>query len=162
MSRAVLIVGFGNALAGDDGAGLEACAELALRALPPGARVEFGGTDALCLAGLWRGEDEVFLVDAVEAGDAPGAIHRFDHAALLGVQQASTDAHHLSLADCLRLLPLVRPEMARVRYRLWGIEPAAVVARDGVSPEVAAAARRVADEVVRAARELAAAPASAR
>ena len=146
----ILIVGFGNPLMADDGAGPALVAALRSRPLPPAVRVEDGGSDATRLAGLWRGEDEIWLVDAVIAGAPPGTVHRRNHDEVLAVPQRHATAHALSLPESLRWLAVAYPEMAAVRYRLWGIEAARVELVEGLSPEVARAVAALADELAQA------------
>ena len=76
----VLVVGFGNTLAGDDGVGAAVIDALREARPPAGLRAEHGGCDSLTLPSIWRGERSLWLVDAVSAGGAPGTIHRLDHA----------------------------------------------------------------------------------
>jgi hydrogenase maturation protease len=144
----VLVVGFGNALAADDGAGPAVIAGLRRRGLPPGARAEEGGQDALRLAGLWQGEPEIWLVDALLRGAPPGSTHRLGHEEVLALPQRHGTAHQLSLPECLRWLAHGYPEMASVRYRLWGIEASRIELREGLSPEVAQAVERLCDELL--------------
>jgi len=143
----VLIVGFGNPLMADDGAGPALVAALTSVRLPRGVRVEDGGSDSLVLSGLWRGEPDVWLVDAVIRGDPPGSVVRLGHDELLRVPQRHGTAHRLSLPESLRWLAIAHPERAHVRYRLWGIEPAAVEPRPGLSAAVADAVADVAGEL---------------
>jgi hydrogenase maturation protease len=143
----VLIIGFGNELMGDDGAGPATIRELAAQPLPPGVRVEDGGTDALTLPGWWRGEREIWIIDAVRAGQPPGTIHRLDHEATLSLTAASSSCHHLSLPECLRWIAHAYPQMGAVRYRLWGIEAASVTPGAGLSAPVSCAVSQVTGEV---------------
>jgi len=145
--RRLLVVGFGNPLQGDDGAGPAVVARLLAGGLPAGCRAVDGGADALRLPDLWRGEEEVLLVDAVASGAPPGTVHRLDHEALLGVAQRHATAHYLSLPESLRWIALAYPDMARVRYRMWGIEAARVALGSGLSPAVAAAVEQTAEEI---------------
>jgi hydrogenase maturation protease len=150
MTGGILVVGFGNRLAGDDGAGPAVLDLLRAGRLPVGARAEEGESDALRLPSLWRGEREVWLVDAVRAGGRPGSVYRLAHDDVLTVPQLHATAHQLSLPECLRWIAVSYPEMAAVRYRLWGIEPARVAFGAGLTPAVAAASRAVAAEVLAA------------
>jgi hydrogenase maturation protease len=145
----VLIVGFGNALMADDGAGPEVVQRLLARGLPRGVRVEDGGADSLRLPGLWRGEAEVWLVDAVTGGGEPGSIVRLGHDEVFAVPQRHATAHALSLPEGLRWISLSYPEMAAVRYRLWGIVARRVSLLSGLSDEVGAAVERVVSELLR-------------
>jgi len=71
MATRILIVGFGNPLAADDGAGPAVVARLLEMNPPAGVRCEDGGSDSLRLPTLWRGEREIWLVDAVARGTPP-------------------------------------------------------------------------------------------
>ncbi|HVN31584.1 MAG TPA: hydrogenase maturation protease [Thermoanaerobaculaceae bacterium] len=145
----VLIVGFGNPLMADDGAGPEVVQRLLARGLPRGVRVEDGGADSLRLPGLWRGEAEVWLVDAVTGGGEPGSIVRLGHDEVLAVPQRHATAHALSLPEGLRWISLSYPEMAAVSYRFWGIVVGRLALESGLSDAVVAAVGRVVSEILR-------------
>jgi len=146
-SGAVLVVGFGNPLAGDDGAGPSVVQILRQWGLPTGLRAEDGESDSLRLPSLWRGEGEIWLVDALSKGAAPGTITRLVHEEILAIPQRHATAHLLSLPESLRLLALVYPEMSGVSYRLWGVQPASVAMLTPMSPEVEEAVQAIAREV---------------
>lgn len=145
--RRLLVVGFGNPLMADDGVGDAVVARLRSAGLSEGVRAEEGGSDALRLAAVWEGEPEVWLVDALAIGAAPGTVHRLDHEALLSVAQGHASAHRLAVPESLRWLNLAFPEMRRIRYRLWGVEPERVAHREGLSPAVERGAVAVALEI---------------
>jgi hydrogenase maturation protease len=146
----VLVVGFGNTLAGDDGVGPAVIDALREAGPPLGMRAEHGGADSLTLPSTWRGEPSVWLVDAVSAGCAPGTIHRLDHEEVLGLPQHHATAHYLSLPDSLRWISLAHPEMDALRYKLWGVEPERVEPSQRLSPAVAATVPRVTREILEA------------
>ncbi len=148
MATRILIVGFGNPLAADDGAGPAVVARLLEMNPPAGVRCEDGGSDSLRLPTLWRGEREIWLVDAVARGTPPGSIHRLDHDGVMSVPQRHATVHHLSLPESLRWIAIAYPEMAHVRYRFWGIEISHVSLQPGLTPVVAAAVESVASEVL--------------
>jgi len=154
MSGEILIVGFGNTLTGDDGAGPAVIARLREIGLPAGVRAEEGHGDSLRLPSLWRGEGRIWLVDAILGGLPPGSIHRLGHDEILAVPQRHATAHRLSLPESLRWIGVASPAMAAVGYRLWGIEPRSLAPGTGLSPEVARAvetvAREIGEEVARA------------
>ena len=152
----VLVVGFGNTLVADDGAGPAVLERLRLADLPEGVRLEEGGQDSLRLPAMWRGEPQVWLVDALSRGAPPGTIHRVGHDELLAIPQRHAGVHQLSLPECLRWLALAYPEMGDVRYSLWGIEPARLEPEEGLSEAVARAVAGMAVEIERALRAVAA------
>ena len=151
----VLVVGFGNDLVGDDGAGLAVVRRLAGATDPPGRRspapsrlrAAEGHSDSLRLPDLWEGEPDIWLVDALVRGAPPGTVHRLTHDELLAVPQRHGTAHQLSLPESLRWIAHAHPQMASVRYRLWGIEPGRLTLGEGLTPEVEAAVEAVCDEI---------------
>ncbi len=148
MAESLLVVAFGNPLMGDDGVAYAVTEELERTPMPEGVRIARGGTDALRLPSLWRGESEVWVVDAVRSGQASGTVHRLEHEALLAAQQPHRHVHALSLPESLRWIALAWPGMAQVHYRFWGIEVESLAPGQGLSPAVAVAAARVAAEIM--------------
>lgn len=77
---AVLVIGCGNLLRGDDAAGpmlIRLLWDIALRTpLPDGVRLVDGGTAGMEVAFQMRGARRVVLVDASRTGARPGTIHR--------------------------------------------------------------------------------------
>jgi len=158
----VLVVGFGNDLVGDDGAGLAVVRRLGGAPRPSGPssagpspsfplalRAVEGHSDSLRLPALWNGEPDVWLVDALLRGAAPGTVHRLSHEEILAVPQRHGTAHQLSLPESLRWIAHAHPEMAPVRYRLWGIEPGRLTLGEGLTPEVEAVVETVCEEIRR-------------
>ena len=132
----LLIVGLGNALMGDDGLGPQAVERLQAEGLPQGVRACQGETDVLRLLGLWQGEPQVWLIDALRSGEPPGTITRLTHDELRCAQQPQTTIHHLSLPESLRWMALSEPQLQQVTYTLWGVEPASIEPATGLSPAV--------------------------
>jgi len=143
-----LIVGFGSRLVADDGAGPAVVEALRAGGVPAAVRVEEGGQDALRIAGLWRGEPEIWLIDALERGAPAGTIHRVPHEELLAIPQRHATAHWLSLPESLRWLAHGYPELRGVEYRLWGIEPLRLELKEGLSEPVREAVARLCAELL--------------
>lgn len=144
----LLIVGFGNTLMGDDGAGVEVIRRLLTRSFNAGVRLVEGVSDSLLLSNYWRGEPRVWLVDAVIRQDPPGTIHHVNHGDLLAVPQRHATVHQLSLPESLRWITHTYEEMSKVCYKLWGIEPDRLTHGEGLSPEVDAACDRVVEQMI--------------
>lgn len=73
---AVLIIGCGNLLRGDDGVGPITVRHLWERGMPDGVRLVDGGTAGMDVAFQMRGAQRVVIVDASATGAAPGTIYR--------------------------------------------------------------------------------------
>lgn len=113
----VLVVGLGNELLTDDGVGVHVVRSL--QETPPvdGVEVLEVGTAILHAQHLIEQAAHVIAVDAVRAGDEPGAVYRFD------VDQAHmnrpTTLHELGIVGVLKLIPADR----RPQVTILGIEP---------------------------------------
>ncbi len=73
---AVLVVGCGNLLRGDDGVGPVLIRHLWERGVPVGARLVDGGTAGMDVAFQMRGAQRVVIIDASATGAAAGTVYR--------------------------------------------------------------------------------------
>lgn len=73
---AVLVIGCGNLLRGDDGVGPVLIRHLWDRGVPDGAKLVDGGTAGMDVGFQMRGAQRVVIVDASATGAAPGTIYR--------------------------------------------------------------------------------------
>ncbi|WP_131784478.1 hydrogenase maturation protease [Protofrankia symbiont of Coriaria ruscifolia] len=71
-----LIVGCGNLLRGDDGAGPVLIRRLWDAGLPPGVHCADGGTGGMDVAFQMRGVPNIILIDACNSGSKPGTIFK--------------------------------------------------------------------------------------
>jgi hydrogenase maturation protease len=72
-----LIVGLGNPYRSDDGIGIEIALRL-MNKVPGGVRVAQSSGDLIDLLAIWQGFDNVILIDAMIANNAPGHFRWFD------------------------------------------------------------------------------------
>lgn len=130
------IIGIGNPLMGDDGVGIAAVECLRAMALPEGVEAVDGGTCGLTLLDLMEGAGTVILVDAVETGKPPGTVVRFTpEEVVLPEGEAAPSLHEAGLAQVLTLgreMDLLPSEIV-----IYGVQPASVECRLGLSPSVA-------------------------
>lgn len=154
MEPTILVVGFGNTLMGDDGVGPLVIRELAQRVLPQNLRVVECGSDSLILPSFWRGEEQIWMIDALVRRETPGTIHTLSHDQVMSIPQRHATVHHLSLPEGLRWIRLTYPEMRDVTYRLWGIEPEGLDLVEKLSPPAQAVVPVVADLIVQEAGKL--------
>ncbi len=104
----VLVLGLGNVLLGDDGLGAAAIARIERGYLiPPGVRLEDGGTLGLSLLGLIADSDQVILVDAVRADAPPGTLVRLDGADVADAVRDRLSPHQVGVADLLNAARLI-------------------------------------------------------
>jgi hydrogenase maturation protease len=140
---ALLLLGIGNPLIGDDGAGIRAVELLRSEPMPPRVTCLDGGTlgpDFLTLAPQY---DEIWLLDAICADDlAPGTVVR---SAVQPEQatdnKASLSLHSMNLAGILQLAATLKMTLPPIL--LWGIVVHRPVQEIGLTPAVESGTRRL-------------------
>ena len=135
----VLLLGLGNPLMADDGAGQELLSRLTPEASGWGPQVEFvdGGTQGLALMGVLEGRKAVVFLDAIQLGDKPGAVHVLNGEELMGMgARPAMTAHEGSAPQILAALELLGE--APKEIRMIGIEPERVGLGIGLSSAVRA------------------------
>lgn len=130
------VIGLGNALMGDDGLGVAAVARLRDEwILPPNVELVFGDTWGLALLPAIEDAARVLLVDAIDAGAAPGSDVRIERDALPRYFSTKVSPHQVDLREVLAL--------AEIRGRLpadivaIGLQPARISWAQGLSEAVA-------------------------
>ena len=104
----VLVLGLGNVLLGDDGLGAAALARVERDyCVPPGVRLEDGGTLGLSLLGLLTDSNHVILVDAVRTDGPPGTLVRLDGADVMDAVRDRLSPHQVGVADLLHVARLI-------------------------------------------------------
>jgi hydrogenase maturation protease len=139
VARPLLVLGLGNVLCGDDGAGVIAVEALARGwRTPPGVTILDGGTLGLSLLGLLCDARAAILVDAIaQPGAAPGTLVRLGgDEALLAVGQRLSP-HQVGVADLLAAARLL--DRCPDPLVLVGVVPSTLDAGLGCSPAVCAA-----------------------
>ncbi|MCL1890052.1 MAG: HyaD/HybD family hydrogenase maturation endopeptidase [Desulfovibrionaceae bacterium] len=118
----ILVLGVGNLLLGDEGVGVHAVRKLEEEYLfPPGVRLLDGGTLGIGLMGYIEVCDVLIVLDAVRAGQKPGAICRLEGEGLRSSLGLSDSMHQVSLEDVLILCELSGGR--RPRTVVLGMEP---------------------------------------
>jgi hydrogenase maturation protease len=144
----IAILGVGNLLLSDDGAGIHAIRMMRndsrVRSM---ARLIDGGTVGTDLLAEVYGCEKLLIVDAVNAGLPPGTTIRMDYSGPDPQRIDTRNAHQFGLPgllDDLRLLGQAPRQVVLV-----GVQPAAMGLGTQLSPEVASALPVVSAEVVR-------------
>jgi hydrogenase maturation protease len=137
----VLVLGVGNILLSDEGAGVRVIEELQKRSLPDCVEVVDGATRAMELVDIIRGRRKVIIVDAVAAGSEPGAVFRFGPEQLAELRQMSVSVHDIGVHEAIFFLGLTGELPEDITF--YGIQPRSLALHEGLTPEVAAASDKV-------------------
>jgi hydrogenase maturation protease len=116
-----LVIGVGNDLRGDDGAGLELARRLAAQPRPGAVTVVTHRGDAVSMIEVWRDSRAVIIVDAMCSDARPGAILRLDaSSAPIGWPRRAGSSHAIGPAETIELSRALGTLPARVI--VYGIE----------------------------------------
>lgn len=134
---AVLVLGLGNSLLGDDGAGVQVIHQLrSSRRLPAGVRFVDGGTLSFSLLCDIENTDSLIVVDAAQLGEAPGTVHIYRDLAMdqFLLSKRSCSVHEVSLSELLDMSRLTGHLPSRRAF--VGIQPEVIDWHTEVSPSV--------------------------
>lgn len=102
-----MVLGLGNLVHSDDGVGVHLIDRLSKDPrVPSGVELLDGGTHGLNLLSRISGLRRLLVVDAVDVGEPPGTLVRFDGAALNGLP-GKPSVHQLGFADLMTALHLI-------------------------------------------------------
>ena len=136
MSRTV-VIGIGNVLRGDDGAGVTVAERLRERA-PDGVEVVACSEEPSRVMDAWEGADHVVLVDTVSSGAAPGMLHRFDAGdEAVPARTFRSSTHAIGIAETIELARALGRLPRRVR--VYGVEAGSFATGEGLTAPVEAA-----------------------
>jgi len=138
-----LLLGIGNTLLTDDGVGVHVITALRENLeLPPDTIIHDGGTIGLALLADVEDCQELIAVDAMELGEAPGALRVFSGGEMdKTLSGKKRTAHEVALSDLLQAAALIGRKPARraligiqPESTAWGLQPT-----PGVSAAIPAA-----------------------
>ncbi|MCX7683417.1 MAG: hydrogenase maturation protease [Anaerolineae bacterium] len=139
------IIGLGNPLRGDDGVGLRVVEELRRRGLPEGVVAIEGGNAGLDLLDELEKWERVIIVDAAKLGLEPGKFVRFT-AGEVKFQENGFSSHRAGLGEVLSLAQALGRRLPEIV--VFGVQPADMGWREGLSQEVEAAIPALSDAVL--------------
>lgn len=137
----IIILGIGNTLLSDEGAGVRVIEAMQQMVLPDNVELIDGGTGAFDLLTLIADRDKVIVIDSVKGGGEPGAVYRFNPEEVAAQKQLFTSVHQISLPDILEMARLT--DCAPREVVVYGIEPETIAWGMELSPTVKAVIPRL-------------------
>lgn len=136
--RRILILGVGNTLLKDEGAGVRVVEYLRERyEFPESVSCIDGGTAGPALTSLLSAFDHAIIVDAVRYGSAPGTLYRIPADQLSISPPVMATAHQIGIRDVLALVMLENDEHCPETV-IIGVEPQEVSPGLELTPEIGA------------------------
>ena len=151
-TRVIAVVGIGNSLLTDDGAGIHALERFAQRHHDDDLRCIDGGTVGLALLDRLTDLAGLIALDAMKLGNKPGSVTVLEGDAMdAHLRNQRGSVHEVGLADLLDALRL-RGDLPE-RRAIIGIEPADMDWGTWPTPAVASALPEAADHAYRLVRQ---------
>ena len=120
--KRLLVLGVGNLLLTDDGAGVHAVQDLSGEEEWETAQVDFmdGATFTQDIFYVFQEYEKVLVLDCVKGGHEPGTVYRFTEEHLRNNKEQRLSLHDIDLLDSLKMAELIgnKPELL-----VLGIEP---------------------------------------
>ncbi|RNC68043.1 MAG: hydrogenase maturation protease [Desulfuromonadales bacterium] len=117
-----LVLGIGNLLLQDEGAGVRALDVFERKyGTPDGVELLDGGTSGIELLQHLQGRDHLIILDVVKSGNPPGAIVRLEGDEVPALFRKKISPHQLGISDVLAAAHLTDSMPGNVI--LFGIEP---------------------------------------
>lgn len=147
MNRGRLVVGLGNVLMGDDGAGVHLVRYLRSLGVDGEVRLVEGGTLGFDILDEIEGYERVILADAVDMGREPGHVAVFEAERLIEQESGRKfSAHEVNLMDVLLVAKRIGYSFHNVT--VVGIQPARVGPGEGITEPVRRGIREASERIL--------------
>ncbi|HEX3015993.1 MAG TPA: HyaD/HybD family hydrogenase maturation endopeptidase [Desulfobacteria bacterium] len=121
----IMIMGVGNVLLSDEGAGVHLLSELAKYSLPENVELLEGGTAGMEMLHLFEDLAHLIIVDSINAGAEPGAIFKFKPDDISVIPpQFNVSFHQVGLLEVLKMAQIFGKLPKTVT--IFGIQPASL------------------------------------
>ncbi len=148
MSANILVLGVGNVLLADEGAGVRAVEQLQrCYVFPPRVELIDGGTMGLDLLGYLDDKSHLFIVDAILSTEPPGSVVIQELTDPPAYFRQKISPHQIGLSELLAVAAM--QDCLPPAITLFGIVPLDLSTGIEMSPEVTAAVRQVVLAVVK-------------
>jgi hydrogenase maturation protease len=129
---AFAVLGVGNILERDDGIAVYAAAFLQSNyTFAPAVRIINGGVEGINLLNVFAEHEHIWILDAIDIDDAPGAVYHIPSFELSGYGLGNGGAHEIGVMQCLDMLELMGKPLPR--SSVVGIVPREVTVDIGLS-----------------------------
>lgn len=99
-----MVMGVGNILLADEGAGIHILKELGNYDLPAGTELLEGGTAGMNLLNHMAGVDHLIIVDSINAAAEPGSIFKFRPGDISVIpEEVNVSSHQMGLMEVLKM-----------------------------------------------------------
>lgn len=143
----VLILGVGDALLSDWGAGVHVIRALSGIKLPDNVELLDSSTASILLPDTLNGREKIVIIGAIKGNGQPGTIYRFTHADIREWKEIIAALHQIGTTDSLTLSQFLADAPQNVV--IFGIEPEEIDWGMNLSTEIAAVVPKVIELILK-------------
>jgi len=132
--KKIALIGVGNILMGDEGAGIRVIEKLEKMGVPDNVTLFDAGTWFLDIVSELSDFDKVIIVDTTRGGGSPGTIYRFGLDDISSKGGSSISLHDFGVIESLNIERLVNRLPEDIVF--YGIEPERITISLELSPRV--------------------------
>jgi hydrogenase maturation protease len=145
--KRITIIGAGNILCGDEGLGVHIVQELHGYDLHDNVTLHDAGTATVDAFLDAANADKVVIIDAVQAGGAPGSIYRFSLEEICAESGFTrTSLHQISLYDSFNMARLLMDKVPEVI--VIGVEPQSIESGLELSPNIRKKTKKIIEVIL--------------
>jgi hydrogenase maturation protease len=133
MKKRIAIIGVGNQIMGDEGAGIETLRVLRQMGCPEGVELIEAGTAFFSIVSDLKDFEKLIIVDVVRGGKPPGTVYRFEMEDVKG-GDILVSLHDIGVIDSLKMESLVGKIPKEIVF--FGIEPQKVELSTHLSEQI--------------------------
>ncbi len=134
MSEKIIILGLGNILLKDEGAGVYVAEQIEKMSLPENVEVIDGGTASMDILMSMKDVKKLIIVDALRGGEKPGTVYRLYPEDLFSAPDSYMSLHQINVLEGLILSK--KTGNAPQETVIIGIEPKEIDWGLGVTPDI--------------------------
>ncbi len=143
--KKIAVVGVGNILMGDEGAGIRVINELEKRGYSQKVDLIDAGTAFFDIVPELKQYDKVIIVDVTRGGQKPGTIYRFELNDVESQNEISLSVHDIGVLQSFRLESIMSDIPDEIVF--FGIEPYQIKISMELSPVIKGTINRLVDRV---------------
>lgn len=143
----LIILGVGNLLLSDEGAGIHAVEKLRQKVKHESIKIIDGATLGLDLFGLFDDAQKIWIVDCVKGGGEPGSVYKFGLESLKKkFSDLKLSMHDFNIVDVIELAKALGKKIPEITF--YGIEPKTFEWGDKPSLEVESGIEKIVQMII--------------
>lgn len=144
--KPIMVIGVGNVIQMDDGAGIHTLRELEKLPMPEEVELFDGGTLGIDLMPWIEGREKLIFIDSVKADMEPGTLFKFTPDDLNYDEAPKTSVHQIGLIESLQMISIIGK--APEKIVIFGIQPDIIDWGEELTPSISKAIPKLVEHIL--------------